>query len=123
MTNATDQSGTISLYEAPSINGATTTLLFDGNPPDLLETPCLQGARDAPAFRDRYLLKAFTIAPTGGGPPVIVTGEYMTDGGSSYPIALGLTVEPTLPLPARPMCTGAAASPAPAASPLPSASP
>jgi hypothetical protein len=121
MTNVTDQPGTIYLYEAPSKGGGTITLFFDGGLPTVFERPvCLQAPQDAPAFRDRYLLKAFTIPPTRGGAAVIVTGEYMTDGGSSYPVELGLSLDTPLPLPPpKTMCVGSSPSPAPSASPTP----
>lgn len=135
MTNATDQPGTIYFYVAPSGGGATTSILFDGDgltadgKPKIVEPPCLVGSKTAPAFTDRYLLRPFTIAPTRGGAPVVVTGEFMTDGGSTYPAELGLALDPPLPLPANSMCVATPtpapipASPFPSPSPAPSASP
>ncbi len=121
LTNATDQPGAIYLYVAPSKAGSTTTMLFDGNPPQVVLSTalCLQGAQNAPAFDTKYLLKTFTVPPTRGGAPVVVTGQFMTDGGSSYPAELGLALDPPLPLPPKTMCV----SPSPTPAPLPSPSP
>lgn len=122
MTNATDLPGTVYLYVAPSAPGATTSILFDQDGLDADGTPkvtslaCLQGLRDVIPSSERYLLRAFTVEPTQGGLPLVVTGDYMTDGGSTYPMEMGLTLEP--PLAPRPMCT-----PAPAATPVGSPSP
>jgi hypothetical protein len=85
------------------------------------------GSKTAPAFTDRYLLRPFAIAPTRGGAPVVITGEFMTDGGSTYPAELGLMLDPPLPLPAKTMCvsspTPAPIPASPSPSPAPSASP
>ncbi len=124
MTNVTDQPGTIYLYVAPSAAGATTSLIFDGDGltadgrAKAFETVCLQASSAAPAFSERYLLRAFVVPPTNGGPPLVVNGDYMTDGGSTYPVELGLSLDRPLPLPSKPMCV-ASPSPAPASTPPP----
>jgi hypothetical protein len=137
MTNATDQSGTIYFYLAPSLAGATTSIIFDGDGltadgrAKVFETVCLQASSGAPTFADRYLLRAFVIPPTGGGTPEVVTGDYMTDGGSTYPAELGLSLDLPATLPPRPMCTpspgpvpaSSAAPAAPVATPLAAPSP
>lgn len=129
LTNATAAPGAIYLYVAPSQAGSTTTILFDGNPPQVvLAAPlCLQGAPNAPALDTKYVLKTFIVPPTQGGAPMVITGQFMTDGGSSYPAELGLALDPPLPLPPKTMCVSASPSPAPlpsaAPAPAPSASP
>ncbi len=121
MTNATDQPGTIYFYLAPSLAGATTSILFDGDGvtadgrAKAFETVCLQASSAAATFAERYVLRAFVIPPTRGGPPVVVTGDYMTDGGSTYPVELGLTLDPPPTPPPKPMCTAPPAVPSPLA--------
>jgi hypothetical protein len=111
MTNVTEQPATIYFYVAPSLAGATTSIIFDGDglTPDgrakTVETVCLQASSAAPAFSQRYLLRAFTIPPTRGGAPVAVSGDYMTDGGSTYPVELGLSLDAPATPPPKSMCT------------------
>jgi len=128
LTNVTDQPGTIYFYVAPSLAGATTSIIFDGDGIGAdgratpFETVCLQASSNAQTFAERYLLRAFVVPPTRGGPPVVITGDYMTDGGSTYPVELGLALDAPAPLPAKSMCT-AAPSPAPLVSPAPNPTP
>jgi hypothetical protein len=78
------------LYELTSgTGGATTTLWFAGDAAATM-VPCVDDAMLP------HLVKTFTLA---GGETRTVTGSFMTDGASSYPIRLGLSVLPPLPTP------------------------
>lgn len=89
------------LYELTSgSGGATATFWFDGDGGATL-VPCVDDAAQP------RLIKAFALA---GGASLTVTGTFMTDGASSYPIRFGLTTA----VPAAP--GGCAAAPAPAPS-------
>ncbi|HTJ26546.1 MAG TPA: hypothetical protein VMA36_10305 [Candidatus Limnocylindria bacterium] len=94
--------------------GTTTTIWFDGDAAPT-EVPCVR-------LRDqRYLVKAFPLAP---GETRTVTGEYMTDGTSSFPLSFGLTSTPP-PAPGTNACSAhpTLPSPAPEATTIPSAAP
>jgi hypothetical protein len=82
--------------------GATFTILFDGEE-SALTMPCVDDAVQP------HLLRAFTLAP---GTTETIAGTYMTDGASSYPIAIGLTATPPPPI-APGACGGTAPSPSP----------
>ena len=120
MTNPTAAPQIAYLYELPIGYPVTTTIFFDGDS----EPMRLQCAKN----RNRYLVRAFTIPASGSAH---VTGSYMTDGGSTYPLTFGLTSTPPLPLPASmtapdgcfPKPAGAQTSPSPAESPVAPASP
>jgi hypothetical protein len=105
LTNVSTQVGTVYFYERPSPQGATMTVFFDGEPAPV-ELPCLQVPRDAPV---RYLIRKFTVPP--GGTPLVVTGEYMTEGGSAYPVDLGLSLDAPLDPPAKSTCSPASSTP------------
>ena len=75
---------------------------------------------------NRYAVRAFQLAP---GESTTVTGEYMTDGTSFFPLAFGLTATPPSPPPgpySPDACTSKtppSASPTPPATAVPSATP
>jgi hypothetical protein len=98
LTNVSSNAGTLYFYEMPSTHGVTTTVFFDGEPAPV-ELPCLRAPKEAPA---RYLIRKFTVPP--GGSPIVVTGEYMTDGGSEYPVEMSLSANPPLDAPAKGNC-------------------
>lgn len=78
------------LYELTSgAGGATATLWFAGETA-ATAIPCV----DDPA--QPHLIKTFALA---AGETRSVTGLFMTDGAASYPIHLGLTANPPLPVP------------------------
>lgn len=122
LTNPTAAPQVVYFYELPIGYPVTTTIAFDGDAAPMR----LQCAKN----RNRYLVRAFTLPANGNA---MVTGSYMTDGGSTYPLTFGLTATPPLPLPATmteadgcyPKPAGAPsaspASPSPAASPSPTA--
>ncbi len=76
------------LYETPEGGSATTTIWFDGD-----AAPTQVGCVREPSAR--YLVKEFDLGP---GETRSVTGSYMTDGASSFPLAFGLTsIAPDVP--------------------------
>jgi hypothetical protein len=84
LSNPSDAPQSVYLYETPQGGSATTTIWFDGDP-----QPTSVGCVRLPAHR--YLVKAFDLGP---GESRAVTGSYMTDGSSSFPLAFGLTATP-----------------------------
>jgi hypothetical protein len=75
-------------YEQPSGGTVTATIWFAGDPQPT-EVPCVHDANA------RYLVKTIDLA---AGESRTVTGDYMTDGSSSYPLLFGLTtVAPSPP--------------------------
>ena len=85
LTNPAPAPVTVFLYELTSgSGGATATLWFAGDPAATL-VPCVDDSVTP------HLIKAFTLAP---GAARTVSGAFMTDGSSSYPIRLGLTATP-----------------------------
>lgn len=89
------------LYELTNDDsGATVTAWFDGDPAPTL-VPCVADAAQP------HLIRAFTLA---AGETRTVTGTFMTDGASAYPIRFGLTATAPPPAPAN------GCGPAPAAS-------
>ena len=93
LANPTTTPATVYLYEAPIGYPVTTTIAFDGDP-----APTRLGC--AKNAQTRYLVRGFALAP---GAAETVTGTYMTDGGSTYPLAFGLTT--TMPAPIPPTMT------------------
>jgi hypothetical protein len=85
LSNPTADPQSIYLYEAPLGGTATTTFRFAGD-----DQPTSVGCVD-PSQTSRYLVRTFALAP---GESRTVTGEYMTDGTSSFPLAFGLTGTP-----------------------------
>ena len=98
MTNPTPAPRDVYLYEQAGTAGVTTTLAFDGDDAPT-EVPCLAD------LDGHYLVKRFTVPP---GPPLVVTGTFMTDGGSNFPLELGLTAIP--PTPPADQCAASTAS-------------
>lgn len=124
LTNPTASDATAYFYEAAAGGNATTSLWFTGDPAPT-EIACVR----IPA--NRYSIKAFTLA---AGETRSVTGEYMTDGTSYFPLLFGLTATPPSPPPgpySADACTPKSpppsavptAAPATTESPVPSASP
>lgn len=96
LTNPSTIPQSVSLYEMLGNvggGGTTTTIWFTGDPAPT-EVPCI-GARET-----RFLVKEFTLAP---GEIRTVTGVYMTDGTSSFPLFFGLT-RTTPPVPGPHAC-------------------
>jgi hypothetical protein len=84
LTNPSTIPQSVSLYEMlgnTGGGGTTTTIWFTGDPAPT-EVPCVR------TMQKRYLVKEFTL---GAGEIRTVTGEYMTDGTSSFPLFFGLT--------------------------------
>lgn len=102
------------LYEQPAtggLGGVTTTIWFDGDAAPT-EVRCVSDP-------SRYLVKTFALA---AGESRTVTGSYMTDGTSWFPLLFGLTATPPSPVPLN----GCGAKPAalpPTAAPTPQPSP
>ncbi len=99
MTNPTPVARDVFLYEQAGTAGVTTTIAFDGDDAPT-EVPCLTDL-DTP-----YLVKRFTVPPG----TTTVSGVYLTDGGSHFPLELGLTATP--PAPAADQCAAKPYSPA-----------
>jgi hypothetical protein len=88
MTNPTSAPRDVFLYEQAGTAGVTTTIAFDGDDAPT-EVPCLVD------LDGHYLVKRFTLAP---GERRVATGAFLTDGGSHFPLELGLTaIPPALP--------------------------
>lgn len=88
MANPTAAPRDVFLYEQAGTAGVTTTLAFDGDEAPT-EVPCLAD------LDGHYLVKRFWLGP---GERRVVTGAFLTDGGSHFPLELGLTaVPPALP--------------------------
>lgn len=95
MTNPTAAPRDVYLYEQAGTAGVTTTIAFDGDDAPT-EVPCLAD------LDGHYLVKRFTVPP--GPKPLVVTGAFLTDGGSHFPLELGLTAIP--PALAADQCAG-----------------
>ncbi|MDP9023949.1 MAG: hypothetical protein M3N13_01060, partial [Candidatus Eremiobacteraeota bacterium] len=81
----------IFFYQQPGaagLGGVTTTIWFTGDDAPT-QVRCVSDAQ-------RYLVKQFTLAPNESR---TVTGTYMTDGTSWFPLYFGLTTTPPLPVP------------------------
>ena len=89
LNNPTSAPATVYFYETPSGGNATTTMWFTGDPAPT-EIPCVHGGPS------RYAIKSFVLAPSESR---VVTGEYMTDGTSYFPLLFGLTATPPSPPP------------------------
>ena len=83
LVNVTDTQQTAFLYEVALNRALTSTFWFDGdvNP---TEVPVVTDPNQ------RYVVRAFPLAPNEDR---VVTGEYMTDGGSNYTVEYGLTAD------------------------------
>ncbi len=91
LANPTPAPQSVYLYEVAGGGGATATFRFDGDP-----APTSVLCVNDPA--NRYLVKEFALAP---GETRTVTGEYMTDGTSYFPVDFGLSATPPLPVPPK----------------------
>ncbi len=110
LSNPTAAPATAYFYESPAGGNATTTLWFTGDPAPT-EIACVR------VPTNRYTIKAFELAP---GETRAVTGEYMTDGTSYFPLLFGLTTTPPSP-PPGPYSPDACTPKAPPASAVPAA--
>lgn len=121
LTNPTASVANVYLYEMPAGGNATTTMWFTGDSAPL-EVPCVK------VPTNRYAVKAFELA---AGETKTITGEYMTDGTSFFPLEFGLASAPPSPPPgpySPDACTPKTPppgyvppTPTPAATPIPSA--
>jgi len=89
LSNPTANVASVYFYEAPAGGNATTTMWFTGDPAPT-EIACVR------IPTSRYAIKAFQLA---AGETRTVTGEYMTDGASYFPLLFGLTATPPSPPP------------------------
>jgi hypothetical protein len=115
VTNPTAQTATLYLYEQPMGGPVRSSFLINGSPP-LAEISCARAS-------ERYQVGGAISAPPGA---TTVQLQTMTDGGSFYPLEVGLTATP--PSPSPPPITapnGCFPKPqaSPPASPQPAASP
>lgn len=115
LTNRATSAANVYLYETPAGGNATTTLWF-ANDPAPLEIACVK------VPTNRYAVKTFEIAP---GETKTITGEYMTDGTSYFPLLFGLSTTPPLPPPGpySPDACTPKTPPVVISSPLPNAPP
>jgi hypothetical protein len=91
LSNPASTPQTMYLYEQAQGGAATTTIWFTGDPRPT-EIPCVR------LPDSRYLVKSFALD---AGESRTVTGEYMTDGSSSFPLDFGLTSTPPSPPPGQ----------------------
>jgi hypothetical protein len=112
LTNPTANPQNVYLYETPAGGTATTTMFFSGDP-----EPTVVGCVD-PSQTNRYLVKEFAL---NANESRTVTGSYMTDGTSSFPLLFGLTSMP--PATPPPTACGHVPPPSPSPSSLPSVQP
>ncbi len=113
--NDSEAPAALYLYEQP-VTGypVTTTIQFDGDAAPL-RLQCVK------TKTSRYLVRAFTIPPHA---TMVVTGSYMTDGGSTYPLLFGLSAtQPSPPPLTMTEADGCYPKPAAAGSPTPVATP
>jgi len=108
LANPTDAAASVYFYEQPIGYPVTTTTYFDGDPAPL-RVQCVKTAGK------RYLVRAFGVAPR---TTERITGSYMTDGGSTYPLTFGLSpaapAAPPATMTAADGCFPKSAVPAPA---------
>jgi hypothetical protein len=90
LANSTPTEQNIYLYELTSgAGGATATFWFSGDTAATI-VPCIDDAVQP------HAIKTFVLAP---GETRSVTGSFMTDGSSSYPVRFGLSSTAPLPVP------------------------
>jgi hypothetical protein len=108
--NPAAQPATVYLYERPMGGVVRSSFLVDGQ---LVQVGCAR-------LSERYQIgEAFALQP---GAKYQVTVQTMTDGGSNYPLEVGMTATP--PLPATPAITAPdGCFPKPQTAPAPAASP
>ncbi|MBD5655923.1 MAG: hypothetical protein IAI50_12195, partial [Candidatus Eremiobacteraeota bacterium] len=109
LSNPTTAPATAYVYESAAGGTATTTMWFTGDPRPT-EIPCVK----LPA--SRYLVREVPLA---AGETRTVTGEYMTDGTSSFPLLFGLTATAPSPPPGPSSPDACNPKPLPAPSPEP----
>jgi len=111
LNNPTDKPAVAYLYERPIGGIVRSTFFLNGTP---VEMGCVRDTTQ------RYQISTYALAP---GATVPLTVATMTDGGSNYPIEIGVSATPPLPvtppIDAPDGCFPKAASP----SPEPSATP
>lgn len=114
LNNPTPSVADVYFYEAAAGGNATTSLWFTGDPAPT-EIACVR------VPTNRYAIKAFELA---AGETRTVTGEYMTDGTSYFPLLFGLTATPPSPAPGpySPDACTPRSPPTSAPSPLPTPS-
>jgi hypothetical protein len=88
LSNPSTAPASVYFYELPSGGSATTTIWFTGDQKPT-EIPCV-------VRQNRYTIAQYDLA---AGESRTVTGEYMTDGASSFPLLFGLTGTPPAPPP------------------------
>jgi len=101
LSNPTATPATVFAYGLAANGPVTTTLWFDGD-----DAPTEVPPANDPATP--YLLKQFVLPP---GETRKVTGVYMTDGASTFPMELGLTTIPPARLAASSGCYASATAP------------
>jgi hypothetical protein len=111
LSNPSATPASVYFYELPSGGSATTTIWFTGDPKPT-EIPCV-------VRQNRYTIAQYDLAP---GETRQVTGEYMTDGASSFPLLFGLTGTPPSPPPGPYSPDACNPRTPPPATPLPAAS-
>jgi hypothetical protein len=111
VSNPSAAPASVYFYELPSGGSATTTIWFSGDPKPT-EIPCV-------VRQNRYTIAQYDLAP---GETRVVTGEYMTDGASSFPMLFGLTGTPPSPPPGPYSPDACNPRTPPPATPLPTAS-
>lgn len=107
--NPGDTSQTIYLYEKPLGGSVRSSFVVDGQ---LQELGCAR-------LPERYLIKAYTMPAQQQAASTVVT---MTDGGSSYPLEIGITTTPPLPT-TPPLNAPDGCFPKPPPSPVPTEAP
>lgn len=93
LTNPTDNAQTVFLYEAPHGGPARASYLID-NDAQPVELGCATSPRTSTSPPNRYLIRQFTLGPHASETHVVRT---MTDGGSNYPVEIGITATPVQP--------------------------
>jgi hypothetical protein len=110
VTNPTDQPATLYLYEQPMGGPVRSSFLINGTPP-LADIQCARAS-------ERYQIAPIT-APPGA---MTIQLQTMTDGGSFYPLEVGLTATPPSPVP-PPISAPNGCFPKPQTTATPAASP
>ena len=114
--NPTDAAQTVYLYEAPRGGPVRASYLVDGAATPT-ELGCATSPPNATSPPHRYLIAQFELTPRSSQAHIVRT---MTDGGSNYPIEVGLTAQ--VPQPATPAISapdGCFPKPQPSAAPEP----
>jgi hypothetical protein len=107
VSNPTGQTATLYLYEQPMGGPVRSSFIISGTPQEI-EIPCARAS-------ERYAIGAPIPAPPGS---TTIAVQTMTDGGSFYPLEVGLTATPPSPSP-PPITAPNGCFPKPQASPAP----